>query len=59
MERLLPTSCKWQFDSFKLADVTGNHALSSLGFFLFSEAGLIKQFKLRPALLARSAAIRA
>ena len=43
----------WQFDAFRLAEATGGRALSCLGFFLISEAGLIKQFALKPSPLVR------
>ena len=53
VERVLATSYNWQFDAFRLAEATGDRALSTLGFFLFNEADLIKQFALRPVQLVR------
>ena len=49
----MPGANDWQFDAFRLAEATGGRALSCLGFFLISEAGLIKQFALRPLPLVR------
>ena len=49
----MPGAHDWQFDAFRLAEATGGRALSCLGFFLISEAGLIKQFALRPSPLVR------
>ena len=53
VEALLSTSGEWQFDAFLLAEVTGGRPLSCLGFFLLSEAGLIKQFAIGPSALIR------
>ena len=53
VERVLATSYDWQFDAFQLAVATGDHALSTLGFYLFNAADLIKQFALRPVPLVR------
>jgi hypothetical protein len=53
VERILATSYNWQFDAFRLAEATGDRALSTLGYFLFNEANLIKQFAIRPSTLAR------
>jgi hypothetical protein len=53
VELILATSYNWQFDAFHLAEVTGGRPLSSLGFFLFNEADLVRHFGLRPSHLAR------
>lgn len=53
MERVLATADNWQFDAFKLAEVTQGHPLSTLGYYLFHTAGLIERFGLPAAKLAR------
>ncbi|EFJ48932.1 3'5'-cyclic nucleotide phosphodiesterase [Volvox carteri f. nagariensis] len=53
VERLLSSANNWQFDVFKLADATQDHALSTLAFFLFHQADLIRKFDIKPHLLAR------
>jgi len=50
---VLSSSSHWQFDAFKLNDVTNGHPLSSLAFYLFHTEGLIEHFSLKPAHLAR------
>ncbi|KAG2495006.1 hypothetical protein HYH03_006939 [Edaphochlamys debaryana] len=44
---------QWQFDMFQLAEATGGHALSTLGFFLCVKEGLVSRFGLKPTTLAR------
>ncbi|GIL62517.1 hypothetical protein Vafri_16725 [Volvox africanus] len=53
VERLLATANNWQFDVFKLADATQDHALSTLSFYLFHQADLMRKFDIKPQLLAR------
>ncbi|GIM16339.1 hypothetical protein Vretimale_18970 [Volvox reticuliferus] len=53
VERLLSTASNWQFDVFKLTDATQDHALSTLSFYLFHQADLIRKFAIKPQLLAR------
>jgi cAMP-specific phosphodiesterase 4/high affinity cAMP-specific and IBMX-insensitive 3',5'-cyclic phosphodiesterase 8 len=43
----------WQFDAFRLSDVTDGHPLSALGFYAFQEANLVAKFSLPPVKLAR------
>ncbi|KAG2443397.1 hypothetical protein HXX76_001757 [Chlamydomonas incerta] len=42
----------WQWDAFKLADASADHALSTLGYYLFHQSDLIRKFDLRPPQLA-------
>ncbi|KAG2484564.1 hypothetical protein HYH03_016610 [Edaphochlamys debaryana] len=44
---------QWQFDMFQLAEASGGHALSTLGFFLCVKEGLVSRFGLKPTTLAR------
>ena len=53
---MLPSSNNWQFDAFSLSEATGGRALSCLAYFLINEAGLVKQFALRPPTLVRCGA---
>ncbi|KAG2437154.1 hypothetical protein HXX76_005821 [Chlamydomonas incerta] len=53
VEKVLAGADGWQFDTWRLRDVTNGHALSALGFFLIQRAGLIPRLKLKPAVLAR------
>ncbi|KAG2437153.1 hypothetical protein HXX76_005820 [Chlamydomonas incerta] len=53
VEKVLASADGWQFDTWRLRDVTNGHALSALGFFLIQRAGLIPRLKLKPAVLAR------
>ncbi len=43
----------WCWDAFQLADVTQDHALSTLAFYLFRETGLVQEFKINEVKLAR------
>ncbi|GIL49917.1 hypothetical protein Vafri_6220 [Volvox africanus] len=43
----------WQYDTWKLAEMTQGHALSCLGFYLLHREGLISQFRIQPTKLAR------
>ncbi|GIM01925.1 hypothetical protein Vretimale_6639 [Volvox reticuliferus] len=43
----------WQYDTWKLAEVTQGHALSCLSFYLLHREGLISQFRIQPTKLAR------
>ena len=54
MEALLSSNASsWEFDAFQLNDVTQGHGLSTLGFYLMHEMGLMKRFKVSPQALAR------
>ncbi|EFJ48255.1 3'5'-cyclic nucleotide phosphodiesterase, partial [Volvox carteri f. nagariensis] len=53
VERVLAQADSWQFDTWRLRDVTHGHPLSALGFYLIQRAGLITNLKLKPAVLAR------
>ncbi|KAF5827146.1 hypothetical protein DUNSADRAFT_1247 [Dunaliella salina] len=52
---VLSSASHWQFDAFKLNDVSNGHPLSSLAFYLFHTEGLIEHFSLKPAHLASCA----
>lgn len=56
VERLLAHADGWQFNTWRLAEATGGHALSALGFFLLQREGLIDKFKIKRTRLARWAA---
>ncbi|GLC55070.1 hypothetical protein PLESTB_000940400 [Pleodorina starrii] len=53
VERVLALADAWQYDTWRLAEVTQGHALSCLGFYLLHREGLISQFRIRPTKLAR------
>ncbi|KXZ50319.1 hypothetical protein GPECTOR_17g958 [Gonium pectorale] len=53
VEKVLAQADSWQFDAWRLRDVTNGHPLSALGFYLIHRAGLITGLKLKPAVLAR------
>ena len=53
VEKVLAGADGWQFDTWRLREVTNGHPLSALGFFLIQRAGLIPRLKLKPAVLAR------
>ncbi|KAG2441292.1 hypothetical protein HYH02_009885 [Chlamydomonas schloesseri] len=53
VEKVLAGADGWQFDTWRLREVTNGHPLSALGFFLIQRAGLITRLKLKPAVLAR------
>ena len=54
VEAFLAGCCNgWEFDAFKLDEVTQGHGLSTLGFYLMHEAGLMRRFKISPNALAR------
>ena len=55
---MLDGSKNWQFDAFKLQNATHGHALSTLGYYLFHTADLIKTFSLDAGALARLVAVR-
>ena len=56
VQRVLATCDEWQFDAFRLADVTQGHPLSALAFYLIHRQGLIVSLKLDAVALARCAA---
>jgi len=43
----------WEFDAFKLSDISCGHPLSTLGYYIFHTTGLIAKFNLKPVRLAR------
>lgn len=45
LEALLARVENWQFDSFKLAAVSGNRPLSVLAFFLLKRSNLVKRVR--------------
>ncbi|EFJ48257.1 3'5'-cyclic nucleotide phosphodiesterase [Volvox carteri f. nagariensis] len=53
VERFLSNACAWQFDTWRLRDITHGHPLSALGFYLIQRAGLIAHFSLNPVKVAR------
>ncbi|GLI63025.1 hypothetical protein VaNZ11_005885, partial [Volvox africanus] len=54
VERMLALAYdSWQYDTWRLADVTQGHALSCLGFYLLHREGLISQFRIQPTKLAK------
>lgn len=53
VEMVLSGAHEWQFDIFRLNEVTHGHPLSTLAFFLFQESGLIATFDLSGVVLAR------
>ncbi|GLI63026.1 hypothetical protein VaNZ11_005886 [Volvox africanus] len=54
VERFLAKAADaWQYDTWKLAEMTQGHALSCLGFYLLHREGLISQFRIQPTKLAR------
>eukprot|EP00195_Chlamydomonas_chlamydogama_P016231 CAMPEP_0202895694 /NCGR_PEP_ID=MMETSP1392-20130828/4846_1 /ASSEMBLY_ACC=CAM_ASM_000868 /TAXON_ID=225041 /ORGANISM="Chlamydomonas chlamydogama, Strain SAG 11-48b" /LENGTH=1234 /DNA_ID=CAMNT_0049580803 /DNA_START=259 /DNA_END=3963 /DNA_ORIENTATION=- len=52
-ERVLATADSFEFDAFKLAEVTSGHALSVLGYYLVQRAGLFREFRINPVVMAR------
>ncbi|KXZ50318.1 hypothetical protein GPECTOR_17g957 [Gonium pectorale] len=53
IERVLAQADSWQFDTWRLREVTNGHPLSALGFYLIQRSGLITGLKLKPTILAR------
>ncbi|KAL6763789.1 3'5'-cyclic nucleotide phosphodiesterase [Haematococcus lacustris] len=53
MVRVLESANHWQFDAFKLCEVTEGHTLSALGYYTLHQAGLINHFRMKPTHLAR------
>ncbi|GLC65344.1 hypothetical protein PLESTF_000283100 [Pleodorina starrii] len=53
VERVLARADSWQFDTWRLRDVTNGHPLSALGFYLIHRAGLMPHFSVKPVTLAR------
>ncbi|KAG2444401.1 hypothetical protein HXX76_001154 [Chlamydomonas incerta] len=53
VERVLAGADGWQFDTFRLAEVSGGLPLSALGYFLMQRAGLIKTLRLSAKTLIR------
>eukprot|EP00879_Flechtneria_rotunda_P005016 GHRR01005292.1.p1 GENE.GHRR01005292.1~~GHRR01005292.1.p1 ORF type:complete len:859 (+),score=362.03 GHRR01005292.1:904-3480(+) len=53
LEAVLASAMEWQFDAFALTEASSGHPLSTLGYYLFHKHGLIEQFNLKPACLAR------
>jgi hypothetical protein len=47
LEALLARVDDWQFDSFRLAAVSGNRPLSVLAFFLLKRSNLVKRVRLQ------------
>lgn len=43
----------WQFDTWRLAEVSGGLPLSVLGYFLIQRAGLVKTLRLSPRTLVK------
>ena len=43
----------WEFDAFRLAEVTQGHGVSTLAYYLMHKMGLLKHFKIKPQVLAR------
>jgi hypothetical protein len=55
VEEALRTASEWEFDAFRLADITQGSPLAVLGFYLFHERDFIAKFSLDVAALARYA----
>jgi hypothetical protein len=53
MEKTLHTADHWQWDAFRLAEVTNGYPLSALGYYLFHSNDLISRFNIKPIVLAR------
>jgi hypothetical protein len=53
MERLLGRVDELRYDTWALAEATGGHALSALGFFLLQREGLVTRFHMSPIKLIR------
>jgi hypothetical protein len=54
VERVLAAAATaWQFNAFELTEATNGYPLSTLGFFLIHQQGLIRRFKLDARKLAR------
>ncbi|KAG2501954.1 hypothetical protein HYH03_000452 [Edaphochlamys debaryana] len=53
VERVLALADSWQYDTWRLRDVTDGHPLSALGFYLIQRAGLLQRLKIKPGALAR------
>ncbi|KAG2447135.1 hypothetical protein HYH02_007881 [Chlamydomonas schloesseri] len=53
VERVLAAADAWQFDTFRLAEVSGGLPLSALGYFLIQRAGLIRTLRLSSRTLIR------
>ncbi|KAG2491707.1 hypothetical protein HYH03_009870 [Edaphochlamys debaryana] len=53
VERVLSLADSWQYDTWRLAEVTHGHALSCLGFYLLQREGLVREFRLHPTRLTR------
>lgn len=53
VQRDLAAAQQWQWDAFQLADSSQGHALSTLGYYLFHQEGLIQHFHIKPVKLAR------
>ena len=50
---LLAGSGEWQYDTWALAEASGGHALSVMGFYLMQREGLVAAFRIQPVKLAR------
>ncbi|KAG2433960.1 hypothetical protein HYH02_012504 [Chlamydomonas schloesseri] len=53
VEQLLAGAHEWQFDMWALAEASGGHALSVMGFYLMQREGLVAAFRVHPVRLAR------
>ena len=53
MEQVLGKSEHWVYDTFHLADVTKKRPMSTLGFFILQQSGLVRHFGLNELKLAR------
>ena len=42
VEQVLRTASTWAFDAFRLAELTGGHSLSTLGFWLLNIMGVVQ-----------------
>ena len=47
LQRDLETSSSWQFDAFSLFESSKGHPLSTLGFYLIKESGLVQRFSIK------------
>ncbi|KAG2447016.1 hypothetical protein HYH02_008169 [Chlamydomonas schloesseri] len=53
IEVLLAGAHEWQFDTWALAEASGGHALSVMGFYLMQREGLVAAFRIPAVRLAR------
>lgn len=50
---MLATANEWVFDTFRLAEVTQKRPMSTLGFFILQQTGLVRHFGMNELKLAR------